>query len=493
MIQKSEIPRLIFGLKVQYYRKLNGLSYQQLASKTGMSLSYLHDIEKAKKYPKTDKIMVLAEALGLQYDELVSMQATKKLQPIIDLLNSEFFQVFPLEMFGIGPGKLLELFSNTPNKINAFISTIISVGRNYQFSADKFYQAALRSYQNLHDNYFEEIELLVKAFRKEQGLKRQAGYSLKALEDLLDKAFGIKTDYKTLGEQKLPDDIRSFYREKDKKLLIRPGLEDMQVSFLLCRELGFQFMKIKDRPLESRVQKITSFEQLLSNFKASYFSAALLMDEDLLVKDFKKLASAKKWNANLLLDLLTKYQVTPEMLLQRLTNILPGHFGIKQLFFLRLSANEKLQHYRMTKELHLSRPHDPYANELNEHYCRRWISIKTIVASRTKSNNASTILADAQVSDYWESPNKYLCLSLATNSNNGTWQGASVTLGLFIGEKLKELFHFLDDPDLKSKEVHTTCERCSIPDCGARVAPPLVIEKERERAALAEMLKGLEG
>ncbi len=35
-------------------------------------------------------------------------------------------------------------------------------------------------------------------------------------------------------------------------------------------------------------------------------------------------------------------------------------------------------HFEITKELHLSQLHNPYANALNEHYCRRWISIKSI-------------------------------------------------------------------------------------------------------------------
>ena len=150
--------RLIFGLKIAYLRQQKGLNYQQLAELTDMSQSYVHEIEKGKKYPKADKILALAKALGTSYDELVSIHASKKLQPIIELLESEFFQVFPLEMFGISPDKLMELFTNTPDKINAFISTIIKIARNYQMQTESIYTAALRSYQDMNDNYFEDIE-----------------------------------------------------------------------------------------------------------------------------------------------------------------------------------------------------------------------------------------------------------------------------------------------------------------------------------------------
>ena len=80
----------------------------------------------------------------------------------------------------------------------------------------------------------------------------------------------------------------------------------------------------------------------------------------------------------LLLHLTEKYDVTPEMLFQRMTNIFPKYFNIKDLFFIRLHGDQDLKRYRLTKELHLSQLHHPYGNVRNEHYCRRWISINII-------------------------------------------------------------------------------------------------------------------
>jgi hypothetical protein len=47
------------------------------------------------------------------------------------------------------------------------------------------------------------------------------------------------------------------------------------------------------------------------------------------------------------------------------------------------------------KELHITNQQEPYANEMNEHYCRRWISVKTIVES-LKQNKSHFL--DAQIS-----------------------------------------------------------------------------------------------
>ena len=160
MVSENDSIRLIFGLKIKALRQSKGLSYQQLADKAGLSISYVHDIETGKKFPKADKIIALAKTLGVDYDYLVSLRGSKKLQPIIDLISSDFLNAVPWEHFGLAPANLLDLFSNAPDKVTAFISTILKISRRYQLSKEGFYNSALRSYQDLHDNYFEEIKLI---------------------------------------------------------------------------------------------------------------------------------------------------------------------------------------------------------------------------------------------------------------------------------------------------------------------------------------------
>ena len=182
---------MIFGFKVKYLRQKLDLTYQQLAKRTGMSLSYIHEVEKGKKYPKPDKIQLLSKALETSYDHLVSTKADKKLQPIIDLLTSDFLQFFPLDMFGIDTFKLFELFSNTPDKVNAFISTLFNVARKYQMKSDSFYKTALRSYQDMYDNYFEELENEVKLFKEINHIEFKHQYTSKELKSILKNVFEI--------------------------------------------------------------------------------------------------------------------------------------------------------------------------------------------------------------------------------------------------------------------------------------------------------------
>jgi XRE family transcriptional regulator, fatty acid utilization regulator len=485
--------RTIFGLKIAYLRQQKGLSYQQLAETADLSMSYVHEIEKGKKYPKADKILLLAKALDSSYDELVSVHASKRLQPIIDLLESEFFKVFPMEMFGISPDKLLELFINAPDKLNAFISTIIKLARNYQMQSENFYTAALRSYQDMNDNYFEDLEKVVAHFKEDNNIDVKGSFSTDYLESILKNKFGITVDRKKIAAQKVLKGVRSYYTEGSKKLHLNKELTSAQENFLLARELGFQYMNLKERPYETVIMKAENFEKLFNNFKASYFASAFLMPEEEMVRDIKAWAESAIWSAEAFIHLTIKYNVTPEMLVQRFSNILPKHFKINDLFFIRLQADEHLKVFKMNKELHLSRIHKPYANELNEHYCRRWVSVNAIKQLRTSLQLDKTTIqvCDAQISNYWETELSYFCVTVAKPNTSNHKESMSVTLGILIDDNARRLFHFLNDPNIKVKVVNTTCERCSMPDCSERATAPYFIEKMNEQKEIDAALASL--
>ena len=164
---QEEYIKLIFGLKLKQVRTAKDLSLFKLSKLTGLSKSYLNEIEKGKKYPKTDKIILLAEALEIPYDEIVSLKLDKNLAPVAEILQSNLLQEIPLELFGIEERDLIEIISNAPMKVNAFISTLIEIGNNYNLTKESFYLASLRSFQEANDNYFPEIEKSAKSFLQE--------------------------------------------------------------------------------------------------------------------------------------------------------------------------------------------------------------------------------------------------------------------------------------------------------------------------------------
>ena len=76
---EEEYIKLIFGLKLKQIRTDKSLSLFGLSKLTGLSKSYLNEIEKGKKYPKTDKIAMLSAKLDIPYDHFVSLKLDKNL------------------------------------------------------------------------------------------------------------------------------------------------------------------------------------------------------------------------------------------------------------------------------------------------------------------------------------------------------------------------------------------------------------------------------
>ena len=130
--------KIIFGLKVKQLRKQYNLSFQELKDLSGLSVSYLNEIEKGKKYPRQNKIDALAEALRTTSEELVSRQLSKNLMPLADLLDSNFLQEIPLDLFGIEAAKVVEIIANAPTKVGAFISSLVEISRKYELRQQHF-------------------------------------------------------------------------------------------------------------------------------------------------------------------------------------------------------------------------------------------------------------------------------------------------------------------------------------------------------------------
>lgn len=476
--------KLIFGLKLKEIRQEKGVSYQELRDKTGLSLSYLSEIENGKKYPKGDKIALLSEALGVSYDDLVSLKVPAKLQPIVNIVQSDFFKSFPLDEFGLNPQKLVEIISYDPEKINAFLNTILQVARNFEMNRENFYYAALRSYQELLNNYFPDLEDAIDELHLEFPELRDIPFNEKVLTELLLKV-GVRTGFDEIKKHPALGNLRSIYHPVNRFLHINSGLNSGQINFLLGREIAFQWLKLKKRPLTTPPQGRHEFEEILNNYKASYFSAALMMPRDEVVRDLDEFEKMSKWDPGVLLRLMEKYDVTPEMILQRFTNLLPAFFDHKNLFFLRFLGTRP-DTFTLTKELHLSQFHNPHGNELNEHYCRRWVSLNVIeemFAEMDKGNDKPYVIR-IQRSQYFNSSNEYLCLSIAFPNVSDQREAMSVTIGLLVDKALKKRVGFLDDPVIPKRIVNTTCERCPISDCKERAIEPYIARQEQNQTEI---------
>lgn len=466
----------------------------ELAQASGMAVSYISEIEKGRKYPKADKISALAQAMQVDYDTLVSLKLSKKLEPISDLLRSKFLTEIPLELFGIDPSDLLELLAEAPAKVSAMIRTFMDIALSYNMSVERLYMTMLRSYQELHDNHFEEFETDADRFLTEFA-PANTPVSEALLTNILKTRYGIAIHPFDPDTQPELASLRSVFRSgvatsrvatSEKSVLHLNGrLSPEQRAYVLAREVGFQYLNLKVRPYAYAYVEGDSFEQVLNNYKASYFAGAILIRREMLVNRLTALFAQPTWNNEQFLNLIRDCKSTPERFFYRLSNVLPKYFGIDQLFFYRFNNTAGANVFHLTKEMHLSRTQGP-RGMVDEHYCRRWIALTILqeLSSLQQHKNFDGAVCRAQLSTYADTGQNYLIISVAHPHRPSQQENMSVSMCFAVNDTLRQKMQFLSDPNLPHRTVNEACERCGIFDCKERVAAPTVLQKRRQQEAM---------
>ncbi|MDN3691527.1 helix-turn-helix transcriptional regulator [Chryseobacterium tructae] len=473
MNSESDFIKTVFGLKLKQQRQKKNWSLQDLAVKTGLSKSYLNEIENGKKYPKHDKIIQLSDALNCTFDDLVSTKLDKSLAPFNEILQSDFFKEVPLELFGINKNNLISIISDAPRKVTAFINALIEISQNYNLGKERFYFAVLRSFQELYDNYFPEIEEKVRSFTEENHLQIDKNLKSDILEKILTETFGYTIQSEDFEKYGTLDNLRSLFIPEKKLLLLNKKLEKDQKTFILAKEIGFNVLELKVRPTTYSWLDFGSFEEILNNFYASYFAGALLISKEPAIEKASEFFQENAWEPEKFAALINSFTNSPETFYYRLTNILSAEMGIKDLFYLCLVKKKGSEKIQILKELHLNHQQAPHANATNEHYCRRWIAVKNL--HYLKENET---LTDAQISHYKDQGISYLVISTSQKNPFSDGSNRSYCLGILLNTQTIKKIGFIKSPSLKTINVGVTCESCSIPDCEVRQAPPVRLEKE---------------
>jgi predicted transcriptional regulator len=315
------------------------------------------------------------------------------------------------------------------------------------------------------------------------------------LKEILVNFYQYNIEEFTPEQQPDLKSLRSIFNSKTSKLLINSTLSSEQKAFTYGREIGYQYLQIKNRSYISSVIEAESFEQVLNNFRASYFARAILINKNILIDRLTYFFASPKWDADMLLNIMRLFSVTPEVFMHRISNVMTSHFNIKNLFFLRFNNQVDDNLFYLTKEMHLAKLHTPHGTAMNEHYCRRWISLTILKdlekLQKKQGYKPNELICDAQISEYIDTENNYLVISLAKPSPPGRNTNSSITLGFAIDDNLKSIVNFLSDSSLIHRKVNETCERCGLTNCEERVVEPVILKKRLARQKLKEMVSNL--
>jgi len=475
---KEDDIRLIFGLKLRRARQAKDLSLAELGKLTGLSVSYLNEIEKGRKYPKAEKIASLAKALGTTFDKLVSLKLDKHLAPVGELLESGFLQDVPLDLFGIDRGKLVDIIANAPAKVAAFIHTLARIAANYNMTQEHFYFAALRSYQELNENHFDDLEKEVSRFRKQFELQEDESLSSTQLHDLLVKEFGYVVEESSMEDYPELIHIRSVFIPERKKLLINARLAENQKAFLYAKELGYAFLGLTDqRALLTPWPYATSFDHVLNNGKASYFGGSLLLPPAELVNELRLFFAKRKFDGDALLKILAQYNSSPEMFMLRLTNLIPRHLGVVRVFFQRFDHNRTTDTVEAMKELFLDRQQEPAEIEMLNDAAGEWLrqGLFQKIDKQRLTKKYSGPLSDAQ-RFVGINGQRYLVMAIGRKMGREPDRSLAVCLGVEILPANEKLIGFLNDPGLKESPL---------------VPRPVVAEREERSKQIQQAMERL--
>ena len=487
----NNLINIIFGMKVRQARLESGLTLSEFASQCELSPSYVTEIEKGRKYPRVDKIMRMVEVLNKSYDELVSITLSPSMTYLSTTLKSIAFQRFPFEEFGLEMGDLVTLLTREPEKASALLHAVLEIGRRYGLHEEDFLRAALRSYQEIHENYFQDLEDAAQTFSEQfgpkYGLANDPPASRETLQAILHDKYGYEIDLEAIEQQPALAKYRSvFFEGKTPRLLINNALSNRQIKFILAREVGYQYLKLKERSFASTPDQINSFQQILNDFKAAYFGGALLMPRQHMLADLQHFFEQTTWSSHLMLAMLDKYHVTPEMLFYRFSELIPQFFGVK-LHFLRFHHRDNSSSYQLIKQLNMNQLIVPSGIGLLEHYCRRWLSVRLlqeIERAERVPTSADQPHVGIQLSEFVESQDKFLCLGFSRELSLSPGVTSSVIVGFRVDSDLRNTIRFAQDPAIPQVIINETCERCPLTaeQCRERaVEPTLLWENQKQR------------
>jgi XRE family transcriptional regulator, fatty acid utilization regulator len=488
--------KAIFGLKLKRLRESRHLTLAELSQRTGVSTSYLAEIEAGKKFPKPERIFQIAKGLDSSYDELISTKLSEDLEALEGLLNTPGVRDFPFDAFGLPIADVVRLLTRSPNEVRALLRTLSDVAQQYNIGVEHLLRAALRSYQELIGNYSEAIERDAAEFAGMLGALPRGGWNLPSLRDWVLQHCVREIDEELLGTK---PNLRTYRAvrvlEPRPRLLINPRLTDFQKAFVMAREVGYQRLGLEARSLATPPNREDSFEQVLNDFQASYFAGAVLLPRAALTDDLRAFFKLSTWQAEALLHLLDTYRVTPEALMYRISQLVCSQFGFRAHFMKFADFGGDL---RLVKALHLASPRVPSGLPAMEHYCRRWLATRLLVDLRDRQRRhprrPTTPLVGVQYSKFAgdDSPG-FLDIGLALPQPLDPSVNISLTISLEADDKLVKTVRFVRDRTIPQVLVNSTCERCplSLDACSDRVAEPSIYQRDLARQAQDEELAAL--
>lgn len=403
----------ILAINIRYLRNKSGLSLKDLASASQISTSYLNEIEKAKKYPKPEKLNSIAKALLVSPDYLTSTTTSISLKPLLNILTNNIFSRLPFNEFGISAYDFFEIVSVAPEKCSSIIAILIEIYQAQKISKQDINQSALKVYQQRHLNFFPNLEMLSTKFLKHYRLIGKRSITSLLLIDILAKDF----NYQVKREG-------SFYDNETSVITLNANLTEQEKVEILLKEVASLYGK----------QFFTDqCNHTFRLFKLSYFASATLVQASNILFDLKSFFNLKKYNKNKFIDIYQSYNVSAKIFFSRLSQIIPHYFGLNQVFYIRSDLDSNLTLIEITEEIQLC-PIKIFS----------YRKITDPLIFRKESILQDKCFVFAQITAMTQTNEDYVCISLLEQTKSAI-ELSCHTIGIRVDTKSKSIIQFINN------------------------------------------------
>lgn len=510
-LDSSEIKKL-FATRLKLLRARKGYSTSKLAELSGVSQPYLSQIESGKKYPSMEKMAAIAEALGVEINELLHQTGDKNLKKILKNLLSEDFKHFPLIWFGFEREDLVSLLMDNPAQAEGLFDILNDLMRLHNISRLDIVHAAIRAYRRRDQRFLLQLESEARLLRKTLGYSAEGTIKAEDIHSqLLAQGYIInETVLPTLDKLK---GVRFVYVNDDKKqnrpiLYINKDLTEAQKTFLFCFEYFHAVKRIHFSRSSRRIDHLRmpySIEASLNNYKAKYFAEAVMVDEASMAPKLEEWFSQPRWISSTFLSIAQSASVG--VFMHRIAVIASRKFGLNNASLVRFTHDLSKEdgEFHVEREQNMSENLPDFLSVRTEHLCRRFAAIKALrkLDAMEGTPEFEQIKADmVQAGTSMQLPvvvhrsrfvgkhdgdfnhPEYLAIAVAYPRRKK--RNIAYTLIFEIDDRFKEVVSFWQDPTIPVEFVALSCERCRLkaPPGGRKASHPLV--ECDQRATVAE-------
>jgi transcriptional regulator with XRE-family HTH domain len=311
----ATIDPMIFGRRVRHYRKLRGMTLDDLGAQVGKPAPYLSLLENGKKEPRLGFINDLSIALGVDATELLSSEPpSHRAELEVAIEKAQRDQAYR--------DLALPYLKPTSRMPDAALEHIVRLyeelrGRDdaAPFTRDeaRAANAQLRAEMTERGNYYAEIEAIAAEAVRAIGYSGQGAMSKGELNTLASH-FG----YDVIRTTEIPASVRSVTDMRNAKIFVhgRDSFDSKESRSVILQTLG-HFALAHDEPKDFG-------EFLRQRVEANYFAGAVLVPETSAAPFLRDAKADRNLSVE---DLKDRFFVSYEMAGHRFTNLATEHLG----------------------------------------------------------------------------------------------------------------------------------------------------------------------